>query len=98
MEIADAIFWVVAALQVAVSIGFVLLIRKVNPLQRKSGHFVLARGQYQDGLLSAATLWVVVLSRDSLLIRSALDLLGTIAFLWLLKRTVHRLRSLRSRG
>lgn len=95
MVIADSLFWLVAALQVIVSIGFMLQIRKVKPKQRKPVHRLLARGQYQDGLLSAMTLWAVLLSRGSPLMRSALDLLGTLVLLWLMTRTIQRLRSLR---
>ena len=63
MLVVNVLFWLVAARQVAVAIRFVLLIRKVAPHERRPAHLALARGQCLDGLLSAVTLWGVVLSK-----------------------------------
>lgn len=97
MNIEDGVFWLVALLQVLVAIRFVLLIRKAPSLLHKSRNFVLARGQVQDGLLSAAVMWAIVLSKGAPLVKDALDVVGALLLLWLIWRTMHRTRLLRRR-
>ena len=95
MNLEDALFWLVAVLQVLVAVRFVLLIRKAPPRLHKPRNFVLARGQFQDGLLSAAVMWAIFLSKDAPFIKDALDVGGALLLLWLIWRTMHRMRLLR---
>lgn len=97
MNIEDALFWLVAVLQVLVAVIFVLLIHKAPPRLHKPRNFVLARGQFQDGLLSAAVMWTIFLNRDAPFIKDALDVAGALLLLWLIWRTMHRIRWLRHR-
>ena len=95
MNLEDALFWLVAVLQVLVAVRFVLLIRKAPPRLHKPRNFVLARGQFQDGLLSAAVMWAIFLSKGAPFIKDALDVVGALLLLWLIWRTMHRMRLLR---
>lgn len=97
VNIEDGVFWLVALLQVLVAIRFVLLIRKAPPQLHKPRNFGLARGQFQDGLLSAAVMWAIFLSKGAPLIKDALDVVGALLLLWLIGRTMRRTRLLRCR-
>lgn len=70
MNLEDALFWLVALLHVLVAVRFALPLCEVPPRLHKSRNFFLARGQFQDGLLSAAVMWAIFLSKGAPFIKT----------------------------
>ena len=95
MDFEDALFWLVALVQVAVAVRFSILMYALSPRLRHPRNYFLVRGQFEDGLLSAAVMGAIFLSKGARAIRDVLDLAGAFVLLWLVRRTLHRMRVLR---
>lgn len=94
--VASQFFWLLASMQVVLSISFTLRLRKIAaPLPTKD-HFALARGQRKDSWLACAVIWIVLFTADAPF-GSLLVLAGTVVIAWLCQRTVQRFRLLRDR-
>jgi cobalamin synthase len=91
--VASQLFWLVATLEVALSMRFALVLRNVAPPELSAHHFALATGQRKDSWLACAVIWLAILSKGCP-IRSALLVTGALVLVWLFRRTVQRLRSL----
>jgi len=95
-DVASKLFWLIASLEIALSIGFAVLLNKVPTLKLTTSHFVLARGQRQDNWLACAVIWTVVLSVKCP-IQEALEVMGAMLLAWLARRTAQRLRQVLNR-
>ena len=88
-------FWLVATIDVVVSIGFVLRIRtRGNPKINTDRTDTLVISQRKDTWVACAVIWAVLLS-DGCPIRWLLCVTGAVVLTWLLQRAVRRIRSLR---
>lgn len=96
MGIEDAVFWVFAVCYVLIAVWFAIRINRIPDRVHKSASLPLVRGQFKDGLLSAAVMWSVVLSRGVPAVKDVLEVGGTLAFLWLVRRALLRLTLLRN--
>jgi hypothetical protein len=93
--VASQLFWLIATVDIAVSIGFELLMRRVPNVKLTADHFGLARSQRKDNWLACAVIWAVVLS-DSSPLRKAIWVMGALLLTWLIQRTAYRLRRVMS--
>lgn len=91
------VFWFVATLEVVLSIGFAVLVRKVPTPDLSARHPTLARSQGKDNWLACAVIWIVVFS-EGYPMRQALVIPGAMILAWLARRTLYRVRSLQSRS
>ena len=80
-------------MEVVLSIGFVLRCRTALVRNLKADRDALAQSQRKDIWLACAVIWAIILS-DGCPVRDLLCLLGAVALVWLLRRTVQRLRML----
>lgn len=85
------LFWLIATVEITVSIGFAWLVRRVPNVKLTADHFDLARSQKKDNWLACAIIWAVVFS-EATPIREALWVVGAMLLAWLIQRTVYRLR------
>ena len=92
-SVTSQIFWFVATLDLAVSVGFAVLVSKVPTPELSPSHFTLSRSQRKDNWLGCAMIWVVLFS-EGWPLRDALLLAGAMVLAWLTQRTVYRLRSI----
>jgi len=95
-DVASKLFWLIASVEIALSIGFAVLLNRVPTVKLTTSHFVLARGQRQDNWLACAAIWTVILS-ESGPIREMLQVTGAVVLAWLIHRTAQRLRHVLSR-
>ena len=86
------LFWLVATIQVALSIGLVLRLRRTPRAEVSDRQHALATGQRQDSWLSCAVVWTVILSNGSS-VHDPLCVAGGFVLAWLLGRTLRRLIS-----
>ena len=92
--VASQFFWFLATLDVVVSIVIEAWIFLVRTRSLKRDAFTsLIRGQRKDAWLVCAMVWTVLIT-DGVPMQWSLHVAGAVAFLWLLRRTVQRLRSL----
>jgi len=89
--VASQLFWLIATLEVGLSIGFALLVNKIPNLRLTDDDFRLARSQRKDNWLACAVIWTVVFS-EGCPIRQALWFVGAMLLAWLIQRTAHRVR------
>ena len=97
MDFEDALFWSIALVQVVVALRFSVLMYEIPRQLRQPRNHFLARGQFQDLLVSAAVIGATFLSTGMPIVKVVLELGGAVALLWLLRRTLHRMRVLRLR-
>ena len=95
MVLMDALFWWAAILQVAVAVRFSILSYGLRPERRQPRNAILVRGQMKDELLSAAVMMAISLSKGLPVTNEVLEVTGVFVFLWLVRRTAHRVRVLR---
>ena len=89
------LFWLVATIDVVVSIGFVLRVRtRGNPTLDTDRTDTLINSLRKDTWAACAIIWAVLLS-DGCPIRWVLCVTGAVALAWLLQRAVRRFRVLR---
>lgn len=91
------LFWLIATVDITVSIGFALLVRRVPNVKLTADHFDLARGQKKDNWLACGIIWVTIFSESSP-IREAVWVVGALLLAWLIQRTVYRLRRVLSQS
>lgn len=84
------LFWLVATIQVALSIGLVLRLRRTPKEEVSDRQRALATGQRQDSWLACAVVWAVILSNGSA-VHDPLCVGGAVMLAWLLGRTLRRL-------
>ncbi len=84
------LFWLVATVQVALSIGLVLRLRRTPRGEVSDRQQELATGQRQDCWLACFVVWAVILSRGSA-VHDPLCVAGAVVLAWLLGRTLRRL-------
>lgn len=95
MNIEDSVFWLATLLYVLISVRFAMMVRAIPDRLHKPRNFFLVQGQFKDGLLSAAVMWAIFLSKSAPGIKNALDVGGALLVIWLIRRTLHRMRVLR---
>lgn len=89
------LFWLTATLEIALAIGFAVLVNKVPNVRLTPNHFNLAKSQKKDNWLACIVIWAVVFS-EGLPVRTILWAAGTLVLGWLIHRAllrVHRIRS-----
>ena len=86
-----------ATLEIALSIGFAVLVGKAPQAGFTPAHFALARSQKKDNWLACGLIWCVVLAQDSA-VRQVLWIGGGLVLGWLIQRTLHRMRTLQRRA
>ena len=86
------LFWLVATVQVALSIGLVLRLRRTPKGEVSGRQHAVATGQRQDSWLACAVVWAVILSKGSA-VHDPLCVAGAFVLAWLLGRTLRRLIS-----
>jgi cobalamin synthase len=84
------LFWLVATVQVALSIGLVLRLRRTPKGEVSDRQQELATGRRQDSWLACAVVWAVILSNGSA-VHDPLCVAGAVVLAWLLERTLRRL-------
>jgi len=94
LDVVSDFFWLVATLDLAMSLGLDWRIRHSESREPTDEHLALRRGLRQDSWLACALIWTVLLS-EGCPIRPALTLIGSMTLVWLLKRAVRRIRSLK---
>jgi len=91
--VASKLFWFLATLEVALSVGFELRSRTASARNLKTDRRTLAQSQRKDIWLACAVIWVALLG-DGYPMRDALYPLGAVALAWFVRRTAQRLRML----
>ena len=94
-DLASQLFWLVATLNVVLSVGFALRTRNVTTGEPSEKHLTLARGQRKDDWLTCAVIWSALMSKGQP-ISPVLFLVGAMVLAWLTQRTVHRVRLLQT--
>jgi cobalamin synthase len=91
--VASDIFWILATLDVVVSVVFMVRVQSVvaSSPARQTRLFAIAQGQQKDSWLACAIVWVVLLS-DGCPVRNYLFVGGALIIAWLLQRTLQRYR------
>jgi hypothetical protein len=84
------LFWLVATVQVALSIGLVVRLRRIPRGEVSERQQALATGQRQDSWLACAVVWAVILSKGSAM-HDPLCVAGAVVLAWLLVRSSRRL-------
>lgn len=92
-DVASQLFWLIATLEVILSVGFAVLVGKVPTLKLTPSHFSLARSQRKDNWMACAVIWTVVFS-EGCPVRTLLWVAGAMILAWLIQRTLYRVRSL----
>jgi membrane protein YqaA with SNARE-associated domain len=86
----SSLFWLVATVQIALSIGLVLRLRRTPKGEVSDRQQELATGQRKDSWLACAVVWAVILSNGSS-VYDPLCVAGAFVLAWLLGRTLRRL-------
>jgi hypothetical protein len=87
-------FWLIATIDIVVSIGFALCVRtRITPKFNTDRTDALASSQRKDNWIACAGIWAVLLS-DECPIRWFLFVTGAAVLTWLLQRTVQQFRTL----
>ncbi len=95
--VASQSFWFIATLDVVVSIGIEIWIRTTRTRSIGTDQLIsLATGQRKDTWLVCAIVWIVLLGYG-FPVQWLLHVAGAGALLWLLRRTLQRLRAFRLR-
>jgi hypothetical protein len=95
--VASQVFWLTATLNVALALGFELLVRSSRGSAARDQRIALARGQHKDNWLSCATIWIGLASAH--MSGHELPMLaGAMLFAWLTRRAASRLRLLHPRA
>jgi len=92
-DIASVCFWAVAVVNVALSISLVMRLRRVSKPAVSASHFTVANGQRKDNWLLSGVVWGALFMRPWADIQIYF-LLSLPVLVWLLQRTVQRLRAL----
>lgn len=95
VNVEDVVFWLLTFLYVLIAVRFANVILDIPDRLHKPRKFFLVQGQFKDGLLSALVMWSIFLSKNTPSIKNALDLGGALLLMWLIRRTLHRIRVLR---
>ena len=91
--VASQSFWFIATLDVVVSIGIEVWVRTTRTRGVGTDRLIsLTTGQRKDTGLACAVIWIVLLG-DGLPVQWLLHVAGVGALLWLLRRTLQRMRS-----
>jgi len=92
-KVATQLFWFLATLQVALSIGFAVIVRRLPQPQLHARDFALARSQRKDNWLTCAIVWIVLLG-DRMPAKGLVLTVGALVLAWLSRRTLQRVRLL----
>jgi ABC-type sugar transport system permease subunit len=87
------LFWFTATVQIAMAIGFALLVRKVPTARGLARQVRLANAQRKDDWLACGIIWLGIFS-DDVPLRLVVLVAGGITLAWLSQRTRARIRLL----
>jgi hypothetical protein len=92
-QMAVRLFWFAATIQIALAIGFAILVRKMPTARGPALQVRLANAQRKDDWLACGIIWLGIFGEDIPLRLVAL-VAGCIALAWLSQRTHARIRLL----
>ena len=94
-RMAVRLFWFAASVQIALAMGFAILVRKAPPARGPARQVRLADAQRKDDWLACGIIWLGIFGED-IPMRLVALVAGCIALAWLSHRTRARIRLLQA--